>query len=334
MRVNTICVLGGTGFVGRHVLSRLVAAGYRLRVLTRRRERHRDLLVLPTVQLVEANVHDREVLVRELTGCQAAINLVGILNDPSRDGAAMHRVHVELPRKLVDACQTAGVRRLLHMSALNADADQGPSIYLRTKGEGENLVHEAESLGMRVTSFRPSVIFGTEDSFVNRFASLLRMAPGVLPLACPDSRFAPVHVGDVAHCFAAAVTDPATFGQRYELCGPRSYTLHQIVKYIATVMDLRRWVLDLGDRMSYWQALILQRLPGQLFTVDNYLSLKVPSVCEGPFPAVFGIAPTALEVVVPSYLGPLTQRARYHALRSQARRTMEVPLAMDERGKA
>ena len=334
MRVNTICVLGGTGFVGRHLLSRLVAAGYRLRVLTRRRERHRDLLVLPTVQLVEANIHDREALVRELAGCQAAINLVGILNDPSRDGTAMHRVHVELPRKLVDACQASGVRRLLHMSALNADADQGASTYLRTKGEGENLVHEAEGLGMRVTSFRPSVIFGPEDSFVNRFASLLRIAPGVLPLACPDSRFAPVYVGDVAHCFAAAVAEPATFGQRYDLCGPRSYTLHQIVKHIAAVMGLHRWVLGLGDRMSYWQALILQRLPGQLFTVDNYLSLKVPSVCPGPFPALFGIVPAALEAVVPGYLAPRTQRARYHALRSQARRTVQVPLPVNERGKA
>jgi nucleoside-diphosphate-sugar epimerase len=160
MKMRTICVLGGTGFVGRHLAASLAREDYTLRVLTRRRERHRDLLVMPSLQLIEADVYDQHVLNEQLSGCDAVINLVGILNEKGRDGSGFHRAHVELPRKVAHACQASGVRRLLHMSALNADAQKGPSHYLRTKGQGEDLVHAAAAQGLQVTSFRPSVIFG------------------------------------------------------------------------------------------------------------------------------------------------------------------------------
>ena len=154
------------------------------------------------------------------SGNDAVIHLVGILNEKGRDGRGFRAVHVELPRKVVQACRETGVRRILHMSALHAA--QGPSHYLRTKGEGEDLVHAAAAEGLRVTSFRPSVIFGPRDSFINRFAGLLRFAPFFFPLACPDARFAPVYVGDVARAFALTLEDPRSFGRRYDLCGPRA----------------------------------------------------------------------------------------------------------------
>ncbi len=316
MNIKTLCILGGTGFVGRHLLNRLSREGYELKVLTRHRERHRDLLVIPTLSLIEADVHDPRVLKAHFAGCQAVINLVGILNDRHRDGRGFYQVHVELPRKVIEACRENGIQRLLHMSALNADP-QGPSLYLRTKGEGEALV---QGSGLKVTSFRPSVIFGPEDHFYNRFATLLKLSPLVFPLACPRARMAPVYVGDVVCAYATALKEPATVGQRYDLCGPHVHTLQEIVAYTRELLGVRRLILPLNDRLSYAMAWLLDRVPGKPFSIDNYRTLQVDSVCQGPFPEVFGIAPTPEEAVVPKYLAHHTVRARYHLYRRTARR--------------
>lgn len=314
MRPCTICVLGGTGFVGRQVIYALTATGYRLRVLTRRRERQRDLLVLPALNLIEADIHDVAVLSKQFAGCDAVINLVGILNEKGRKGKGFQRAHVELPRKVVEACRAAGIQRLLHMSALNADADTGLSHYLRSKGEGENLVHQAE--GLQVTSFRPSVIFGAHDSFFNRFATLLKTIPAIFPLACPQSRFAPVYVDDVAQAFTHALTDRASVGQHYDLCGPQSYTLQQLVAYTAQVLGLRRTIIGLSDRLSRLQAHVFEWLPGKPFSFDNYLSLQVDCVCADTAPAT--LQPTSLESIVPDYLNAQRSKDHYQDYRNRA----------------
>jgi NADH dehydrogenase len=295
----SVCILGGTGFVGHPLAARLVSAGHRVKVLTRHRERHRDLLVLPGLSVVEADVFQPATLLQELGGCDAAINLVGILNERGRDGHGFHRAHVELPARLVDACHGAGVRRLLHMSALGADPVHGASHYQRTKGEGERLVHAS---GLQVTSFRPSVIFGPGDSFFNRFGALLRRTPGVFPLACAQARFQPVYVGDVAAAYVHALERHATFGQAYELCGPHVYTLQALVEYTAQVLHLHRYVIPLSPRISYWQARLLEHVPGKPFSLDNFHSLQRDNVCTGPWPAIFPWAPATVEGVVPGYL--------------------------------
>lgn len=297
-----IAVLGGTGFVGHSLCERLVADGHEVRILTRRAERHRDLLVLPTALVVDADVHNPAVLKREFQGLDAVVNLVGILNEAGRDGKGFERAHAELPAKVVQACRQNGVARLLHMSALNASAD-GPSHYLRSKGRGEKIVHEAESSSLHVTSFRPSVIFGPGDSFTNRFAALLRQVPFVFPLACASARLQPVSVTDVVQAFVLALDRHATFGQRYNLCGPQVYTLGEIVTYLAQRLGLRRRILPLNNLLSRLQATLLQFAPGQPFTPDNYRSLQVASICTAPFPSVFGFSPTRFEEVVPTYLG-------------------------------
>ena len=179
MSYKTICVLGGTGFVGQHMVNRLTQHGYKVRVLTRRRERHRSLLVNPDVTLIEADIHDRDSLVRNFSGIDIIINLVGILNESGKKGEGFQHAHVELPRTIVAAALASGVGRLLHMSALNADAKETNSLYLKSKGEGEDLLHAAASEGLLVTSFRPSVIFGPGDSFFNRFAALLNISTAV-----------------------------------------------------------------------------------------------------------------------------------------------------------
>ena len=317
MKIRTLCVLGGTGFVGRALVQRLAGEGRQARVLTRYRERHRALLVLPTLELVQADVHDPQTLVEHFRGCDAVVNLVGILNEKGHDGRGFWTAHVELARKVVEACRGAGVRRLLHMSALNADATHGPSHYLRTKGEAEDLVHAASDL--QVTSFQPSVIFGPGDGFFNRFARLLKLTPGVLPLACPQARFSPVYVGDVAAAFVAALDDRTSAGRRYELCGPRSYTLKQLVQYTARCAGLKRWIVGLSDRLSRLQASVFEYLPGKPFSYDNYLSLQTDSVCRENGLMSLGITPTPVEAVVPGCLGRKAQVRYSHFQRSTRR---------------
>ncbi len=299
MTQHTICILGGSGFVGHHLCARLAEEGHQLRVLTRRREDHRDLLVLPTLELVECNVHDLAALTQAMAGCDVVINLVGILNEKGHDGSGFRRAHVELPKKVVEACRANNIHRLLHMSALGADAEHGPSFYQRTKGEGERLVHDS---GLNVTSFRPSVMFGEHDSFFNRFAGLLRFTPGVFPLACAGAKFAPAFVGDVVEAYTRAIDKPSTYGQGYELCGPGVYTLKQLVEYTARQLDLKRLVIPLPDWLSRLQANLLEYFPGKPFSRDNYLSMQRDNICSGDFPAEFGIIPRSIESVLPQYL--------------------------------
>ncbi|MCI0401728.1 MAG: complex I NDUFA9 subunit family protein [Gammaproteobacteria bacterium] len=321
MQIQTIGILGGTGFVGSHLVNRLTKDGYQLRVLTRSRERHRDLWVLPTVTLIEADVHDPAELKQHLAGCDAVINLVGILNESGNDGSGFRYVHVDLPRKIVDVCRENRIKRLLHMSALNADAERGPSFYLRTKGEAEDLVHTAASDDLKVTSFRPSVIFGPDDDFFNRFAKLLKLTPIFFPLACPKARFAPVYIGDVTEAFVRTISAPASYSKRYDLCGPREYTLKELVEYTAKTLRLHRIVIPLGDRLSRIQARTLEFVPGKPFSRDNYLSMQVDSLCRRSDLDVLGITPLALEAVVPEYLTGRSKQVRFQRFRSQARRS-------------
>jgi NADH dehydrogenase len=300
MQRQNIAILGGTGFVGRAIIARLAGQGHLIRVLTRHRERHRSLLVYPTLTMAQGDPLDSGFLGTELAGKDAVINLVGILNERGHDGKGFRRAHVELPRAVVDSCRERGVARLLHMSALNADP-QGPSHYLRSKGEAEDLVHSAGGGRLAVTSFRPSVIFGPDDSFLNRFATLLRRVPLVFPLACPGARFQPVYVEDVALAFTAALSDHTTFGQRYDLCGPRTYTLIELVRYVARCCGLRRLVVPLPRWASRAQAIVMEWAPGKPFSRDNFDSMREDSVCRGAG-APFGIRPTPLEDVAPRYL--------------------------------
>lgn len=315
-RASTICVLGGTGFVGRSLVALLVERGYRVRVPTRAPERHRDIWVLPGVARPTVDVHDEAALAAALDGCNAVINLVGILNERGRDGSEFERVHTLLAQKLVRACRRTEVRRVLQMSALKADSRQGPSHYLRTKGRAEDAIKSAGDLAY--TIFRPSVIFGPDDSFINRFARLLRWF-WVLPLPRPAARFAPAYVDDVARAFAAALEDERTHGRTYELCGPEIYSLEEIVRLIASTLRLRRLVWPLPDRLGRMQAWLGERLPGKPLSLDNFRSLSVASVCAENGFAALGIEPAALTALLPTALGRSARQRRLARLRSSTR---------------
>lgn len=320
MKNNTVCLLGGTGFVGYHLANHLTHHGYTVNILTRRRERHRELLVNPAIRIIEANVYDTDQLRRNFGEAGAVINLIGILNERNAKEGSFARIHAELPGLIAEAAAAAGVTRLLHMSALHADAAEAHSRYLKTKGEGEDRAHAAATPNLGVTSFRPSVIFGPGDSFFNRFAALLKLSPLFFPLACPDSRFAPVYVGDVAAAFCKALADDATRGQRLELCGPDSYSLKELVVYTRDTLGLKKPVIGLGDALSRWQARLLGLMPGRPFTLDNYYSLQHDSLCTDNALPALGITPTAVKTIAPGYIASRNLRGRFRAFRQVARR--------------
>ncbi len=296
-----ILLIGGTGFVGSHLAARLVADGHKVLVPTRRRERAKHLIVLPTADVVEADVHDETQLAQLMRGQDAAINLVGILKGGAGHpyGAGFARAHVELPKKIARAVQRARVPRLLHMSALAADG-RAASGYLRSKAAGEAAVF-ALPPEIGVTVFRPSVVFGHGDAFLTLFAQLQKYLP-LLPLACPEARFQPVWVEDVAAAFAASLACAGSFGKTYNLCGPRVYTLRELVAYAGRTARHPRPILGLPAALSYLQAWLMEFVPGGPMTRDNLRSMQHPSVCDDGCEFPFGLSPMPLEAVAPGYL--------------------------------
>ena len=295
---HSLCVLGGTGFIGSALAARLAADGHDIKLLSRYPARHRELTVLPTLRLVHADVHDPAMLEREFRDRDVVINLVGILNERGFGGRGFRHVHAELTEKVVAACRSIGVRRYLHMSALNADAARGPSHYLRSKGQGEDLVRSGCADGPAFVIFRPSVVFGPGDSLLNRFAGLLRRMPGVFPLACAEARFAPVYVGDVVEAFARCLDNPHVAGLSLELCGPEVVTLEHIVRLAAQAAGVRRLILPLPRPLARLQAAIMDFVPGKPFSTDNYRSATVDSVCTQNGLARLGIGPRSLRAML------------------------------------
>jgi len=310
-----IVLLGATGFVGHHLLPELSAAGHRCLVLSRYIPGCRELALIPGVELRQGDVHDSKVLKAQLEGADAVTNMVGILNESGRKGEGFREVHVELVEKLIEACRETGVSRLLQVSALNAG--QGDSHYQVSKGQAEELIRQAKNLDS--TIFQPSVIFGEGDSFFNRFAALLRRVP-VLPLACPNSRFQPVWVGDVARAMTAALEDTETVGRILVLVGPEEYSLRELVEWTAKTVGLKRRIVGLNDVASRMQGRLMDFVPGKPFSSDNYRSLQTDNTSTENALWSFGIRPRALESVVPGYLRGSTHQNHLDRFREQAGR--------------
>jgi uncharacterized protein YbjT (DUF2867 family) len=318
MRHQTIAVIGGSGFIGSELINRLVADGRNVRVATRRRENAKRLTIYP-VDLLEVNLFDPAQLDVFLRGTDAVINLAGILHSRRGEpyGSDFARMHVELPKKIASACAAEKIRRVIHISALGADS-QGSSMYLRSKGDGERALQAAR--GLDTTIFRPSVVFGPGDAFLNTFASLQRTFP-VIPLACAKARFQPVYVGDVVQAIFNSLDNAATYGKTYELGGPRVYTLAELVRFAGQAVGRDRRIYALPGFVGRLQARLFEMLPGPpMLTRDNLDSMKTDNVMSGPIAPELGVTSTSLEAVAPEYLSGLTLRERLNIYRSNAHR--------------
>jgi NADH dehydrogenase len=314
---SNILILGGSGFIGSVLCEKLVRRSQGgdalVTVATRRLSHARHLQHLPTVEVVEADINDDADLARLVVGCDAVVNLIGILHGREVD---FERVHAALPRRLAEACAHAGTRRVVHVSALGADA-LAPSKYLRSKAAGEAALQQS---GLAATCLRPSVVFGAGDRFMNLFAGLQMFAP-LVPLAGAAARFQPVWVEDVADAIVAALDDPATVGKTFECAGPRVYALAELVRLAGRWSGHPRWVWPLPVALAWPMAVCMEWLPGEpVLSRDNLLSMEVPNVASGHCPGLeaLGIVPTPLEAVGPAMLGTGGELARLDRWRAEA----------------
>jgi uncharacterized protein YbjT (DUF2867 family) len=317
MTLSRVLIIGGSGFIGTHVTARLSARGVQVIVPTRRRERARHLLPLPTVDVIQMHLDDA-ALDTAMAGCDAVINLVGVLHSRYGDpyGPDFAQAHVELPRRLVQACHRTGVRRLIQVSALGVSEDIAhlPSMYLRSKAAGEQVIRES---GLDFTVLRPSVVFGAEDKFLNLFAKLQRWLP-VLPLARADARFQPVYVGDLADAIVNCLSRPITIGKTYELAGPQVLTLGEMVALVGQWSGHPRPIWALPFTLGQIQAGFLGALPNPVMSSDNFDSMRIDNVASGPLSADLGITPSALAAVAPAWLS--RHGSRYAAQQAHAHR--------------
>lgn len=315
MNLQRVVVLGGSGFVGRALCRRLAAQRPDLRVVvpTRRPDHAAALRPLPNVEVVQADVHDSATLQGLLAAADAVINLVAILHGNQND---FNRAHVELPRQLVAACRSVGLRRVLHVSALGVGV-QAPSLYLRSKAQGEAMLQAG---GLDLTLLRPSVIFGAEDRFLNVFAGLQALAP-VMPLGGGSARFQPVWVEDVAQALLRSLD--GTVPPLFECAGPQVFTLSELVRLAGRWSGHERPQIPLPGGLTRLQALMLELAPGPtLMSRDNVDSMRVPNVASGTLPGLqaLGITPTPIESVMPAVLAGRGPRSHLDQLRAGAGR--------------
>lgn len=294
-RGATIALFGGTGFIGRVVARQLTESGYAVRVITRRELTAGPLSVLPSVEIQRLQGHGSQAMASLIKGVDGVVNLVGILHESSRK--TFQSVHVDWVAELIEACQMAGVSRLIHVSAVGAHRD-APSRYLRSKAAAEDLVRASP---LKFTILSPSVVFGPGDQFLNLFAGLMALLP-ILPLACPQALFQPVYVEDVARSVVASFENAETLGETLRLGGPDIVSMQALIQKVGQWTGQARLVVPLPLPLSYLQAALMECMPVPLMTRDNVRSMQVPNVA-GPFPKVLGFGPQSMDLVVPHLLG-------------------------------
>ena len=307
-------VFGGSGFIGKHVVRKLVHHGWRVRVPMRRPHLGLDLKVIGNVgqvQLVQANLRYPDSVARAVEGADAVVNLVAVLAESGQQ--TFDALHVEGARTLAQACADQGIDDLVHISAIGADPD-GPSDYARTKGHGEQLVR---ALRPTADILRPSIVFGPDDEFFNRFAGMATIAPA-LPLIGGDTRFQPVYAGDVAEA-VATVLGRGTTCETYELGGPRTYTFRELMEFMLAIIDRKRLLLPVPFPVASLMGKVLQgvgKIPFApvLLTEDQVTNLKYDNVVTGTTKtfADLGITPSALEAIVPEYLIRYRKFGQFH----------------------
>ena len=325
-----IGILGGSGFVGSYLSNELIKCGYTVRILTRKRENARHLWLLPHSEIRVTRTFTKEALSQALDGCFAAINLIGILNEKWDNGKGFKAVHTDITKNLLEACEHLGIPHLLQITALNANKSHA-SHYLSSKNAAEEVLLATGSDKItktnrdrnlthvpKVTVIRPSVIFGPRDSFTNRFHTLLKFAPPILPLAMGHTRLQPIYVGDVVKTILKIIQNPQMIQEAYDIAGPEILTLKEIVEYVAKVAGFRTKVLPLGHGLSAIQANVMQYCPGKPFSRDNFRSLKVESICTDENGlSQLDINPTSMDSIVPGYLAKRNSRFAYYKFRDR-----------------
>jgi uncharacterized protein YbjT (DUF2867 family) len=292
-----VFLAGGTGFVGGHVRQALLEKGHSIRLLVHKRGAGSQ----PGIEEVEGDVTNLASFVEAVKGCEATINLVGIIREFPGRGATFERLHVEATRNVMSAAKQAGITRHLQMSALGTKAES-TSGYFRTKYEAEKEVRRS---GLEFTIFRPSIIFGPKDDFVNKLAGLMRTLPAMPVIGDGTYQLQPISADDVARCFTQALEMPETIGQTYELCGPDRMSYNTLVDSIGHVLK-KSHVIKLHNPLSLMQVVVpvLEHLPFFPITSDQITMLVQGNTCDGSWRKTFAFEPTSFEAGIKSYLKP------------------------------
>ncbi|MDC0089050.1 complex I NDUFA9 subunit family protein [Gammaproteobacteria bacterium] len=311
--LGKITILGGTGFIGSQLCAKLSPLCDKIHVLTRNTEANKDLKLIPNLEIIQANVLDDRTLNSMFASSDIVINTIGILNESGRDNT-FYNLHYELTKKVSNAIKINKVKRYLHISSLNADP-RAISQYLITKGLAENYIRDNTNNFCNTTIFRPSIVFGEDDSFFNKFSTILKFLP-IFPLACPNSKFMPIYVNELTDFMVSTIRDNTTYGQKIDVTGPNEYTFRQLIDITLKSLKIRRLIIPLNYTLSKLQAVIFQRLPGKLFTLDNFLSLQTDSCSNEGFKGKL-----ALEDIVPGYLNFSLKQKHIENLRKKSGRS-------------
>lgn len=294
VKISKCVIFGGTGFVGSNFAQKLSPLATEILVITRDIERNKSLKMIPNLQLVPASISDSKTIRDVLKNAEIVVNTIGILNEFDQI-STFENIHFKFLQRLSKEIKVNKIKRFLHISSLNAKIDQ-MSDYLHTKGKAEDFILNEMSSFCNTTIFRPSIVFGEEDSFFNKFAKLLKFIP-IFPLACPYARFQPIYVGDLTDFMISCISNIETYNKKIDTVGPKIYTFSELIKLTTKTMGIRRVIIPLNDSLSKAQAYVFQNLPGKLFTIDNYYSLQIDSVSENGY-----MGKTTVEQTLPNYL--------------------------------
>jgi uncharacterized protein YbjT (DUF2867 family) len=308
-----VTVFGASGFIGRHTVRALARAGYRIRAVARKPNLANFLLPAGfpgQIQLFKANANDEMAVARALEGADAVVNLVGVLSGSG--GQGFEALHTDAPGRIGKLAAAAGIPTLVQVSAIGADSE-ADSVYAQSKGRGEKKLRDAFP---GATILRPSVVFGPEDDFFNKFAWMARLAPALPLIGGGHTKFQPVYVGDVAAAILAAIKDPSTRGKTYELGGPAVYSFKELLQFVLHQTARERLLVPVPFFLASIKGFFLGLLPKPLLTMDQVRLLKHDNVVhEGALGlADLGIVPDALEAVVPGYLWRFRPKGQFQEL--------------------
>ena len=311
-KFNKVVILGGTGFIGAQLATKLSPKSKKIIIPTRNTESNLGLKMIPNLEVVRTDIKDERSINLLFKDADLIINTVGILNEMNEDNS-FDIIHYQLTKKISHSIKQNKVKRYLHISSLNADP-KSIGKYLKSKGKAEDFLMSETSSFCNLTIFRPSIVFGESDSFFNKFATLLRFLP-IFPLACPNAKFMPVYVEDLTDFMISTINNIDSYGKKIDVTGPSEYTFRELIDHTLAALKIRRVIIPLNSFLSRLQASVFEKLPGKLFTMDNYQSLQIDSCSDEGFKGS-----SSLEDIIPQYLNIKTKQERFEKLRKKSGR--------------
>lgn len=311
-KFSKVVILGGTGFIGAQLATKLSPISEKIVIPTRNIESNSGLKMIPNLKIIRTDIKDERSINQLFKDADLIINTVGILNELDEDNS-FDKIHYQITKKISHCIKKNNIKRYLHISSLNADP-KSIGKYLKSKGQAEDFLISETSSFCKLTIFRPSIVFGESDSFFNKFATLLKFLP-IFPLACPNAKFMPVYVEDLTDFMISTINNVDSYGKKIDVTGPNEYTFRELINQTLRALKIKRIIIPLNNFLSQVQARVFEKLPGKLFTMDNYQSLQIDSCSDKGFKGS-----SSLEDIIPQYLNIKYKQERFEKLRKKSGR--------------